>query len=85
MPKSKRRIKKELIMQKQHWKKIKKRYPFLDPRNHWYTGKVLTKQERKNTCPMLAIGSGDIPEGWTDDLVMNCVKNCEKSLSGAAV
>ena len=78
MPKSKRKIKKELIMQKQHWKKIKKRYPFLDPRNHWYTGKVLIKQERKNTCPMLAIGSGDIP-------VMNCVKNCEKNLSGAAV
>ena len=65
MPKTKRKINKELLMQKRYWKKIKKRYPFLDPRNHWYTGKVLTKQERKNTCPMLAIGSGDIPEGWT--------------------
>ena len=36
MPKTKRKINKELLMQKRYWKKIKKRYPFLDTREHWY-------------------------------------------------
>ena len=64
MPKTKRKINKELLMQKRYWKKIKKRYPFLDPREHWYCGYELTKKERSWTPPILSLDSGDIPAGW---------------------
>ena len=51
-------------MQKRYWKKIKKRYPFLNPREHWYCGYELTQKERSGTPPILALDSGDIPVGW---------------------
>lgn len=64
MSKTKRKINKELLMQKRYWKKIKKRYPFLDPREHWYCAYELTKKERNGTPPLLSLDSGDIPAGW---------------------
>ena len=45
MSKAKRKNKKELVMQKRYWDQIKKRYPFLEEKTHWYTGTKLSKKK----------------------------------------
>lgn len=64
MSNSKRKSKKQMLMKKQNWKYIARRYPFLIPETHWYTGIKLTKKEKKETEPILSFDSGDIPDGW---------------------
>lgn len=64
MSKAKRKTKKELVIQKRYWDQIKKRYPFLEEKTHWYTGTKLSKKEKEETPPILSAWSGDIPEGW---------------------
>ena len=64
MSKAKRKNKKELVIQKRYWDQIKKRYPFLEEKTHWYTGTRLSKKEKEETPPILSAWSGDIPEGW---------------------
>lgn len=64
MSKTKRKLNKQLAMERQHWKYIKRHYPFLDQKTHWYTGKMLDKKERKNMPPLMTLESGDIPKGW---------------------
>ena len=53
-------------MQKQQWKYMRRRYPFLVPVRHWYTGMKMTKEEIKNTPPILSLESRDIPDGWVN-------------------
>ena len=48
MAKTKRKINKQSVMQKQQWKYMRRRYPFLVPVRHWYTGMKMTKKEIKN-------------------------------------
>ena len=61
MAKTKRKINKQSVMQKQQWKYMRRRYPFLVPVRHWYTGMKMTKKEIKNTPPILSLESRDIP------------------------
>ena len=60
MAKTKRKINKQSVMQKQQWKYMRRRYPFLVPVRHWYTGMKMTKKEIKNTPPILSLESRDI-------------------------
>lgn len=66
MTKTKRKINKQSVMQKQQWKYMRRRYPFLVPVRHWYTGMKMTKEEIKNTPPILSLESRDIPDGWVN-------------------
>ena len=66
MTKTKRKINKQSVMQKQQWKYMRRRYPFLVPVRHWYTGMKMTKKEIKNTPPILSLESRDIPDGWVN-------------------
>lgn len=66
MTKIKRKINKQSVMQKQQWKYMRRRYPFLVPVRHWYTGMKMTKEEIKNTPPILSLESRDIPDGWVN-------------------
>lgn len=66
MSKSKHVKRKRNILQKQHWKYIKRRYPFLASKEDWYSSVKLTKKEQKETPPMMSLCSGDIPTGWVN-------------------
>lgn len=66
MAKTKRKINKQSVMQKQQWKYMRRRYPFLVPVRHWYTGMKMTKKEIKKTPPILSLESRDIPDGWVN-------------------
>lgn len=55
---SKHTKRKKDIMQKQHWKYMNRRYPFLISNDEWQKDKILP--------PALSIDSYDIPKGWTN-------------------
>ena len=59
---SKKSTKKLNKKQQKEWRKIKRKYPFLIQRSHWYTGMKLKKKEQKQLPPMLF--DGNLPKGW---------------------
>lgn len=60
----KRKENKKKRMERQRWKHIVRRYPFLAARTDWYSGKILTKEEKKGIQPWLMFNGGDLPNGW---------------------